>query len=104
MGPKKEELKKNQSTVIKEQEKKEEVKKPELRPTKTFQIRDNVKKEEFTKPIKTGTNKQNFLALLSKFDKPKNNPNQEPKKAHPKQIQRDNPFFKTLNSPSISQK
>ena len=101
-GPKKEELMKNQSTIIKEQEKKEEVKKPELRPTKTFQVKDNTKKEEFTKPIKTGTNKQNFLALLSKFDKPKNNPSQEPKKAHPKQIQRDNPFFKTLNTPSTN--
>ena len=100
--PKKEEIKKNQAILPKAPEKKEEAKKPELRTVKTFQIKDNTKKEESTKPIKTGTNKQNFLALLSKFDKPKNTPAQEPKKAHPKQIQRDNPFFKTLNTPSLS--
>ena len=70
--------------------------------TKTFQIKDNTKKQEASKQIKSGTNKQNFLALLSKFDKPKNTQTQEIKKPLPKQIQRDNPFFKTLNTPSSS--
>ena len=58
--------------------------------TKTFQIKDNTKKQEASKQIKSGTNKQNFLALLSKFDKPKNTQTQEIKKPLPKQIQRDN--------------
>ena len=73
----------------------------ELKSTNSFQIKDS-KKEENTKPIKTG-NRQNFLALLSKFDKPKNTQNQETKKPPPKLIQRDNPFFKSLNAPSLNQ-
>ena len=98
---KKEEPKKVQTIISKEQEKKEEHKKPELRATKTFQVKENPKKEEVTKPIATGTNKKNFLALLSKFDKPKSSP-MEIKKTQPKQIKRDNPFFKTLNTPSLN--
>ena len=109
--PKKEEPKKDfqksQTITIKEQigkkEEKKEIKKeekkvenkPELKSVKTFQINDN-KKEEKAKPLKVGTNKQNFLALLSKFENPKNTKD-DAKKVIPKKIQRDNPFFKSLN-------
>ena len=38
------------------------------------------------------------MALLSKFDKPKNEqPKKEPPKPLPKLIQKDNPFFQKLN-------
>ena len=99
-GKKKEDFM-SKSVIQKETHKAEEKRNNELKSTNTFQIKDS-KKEENTKPIKTG-NRQNFLALLSKFDKPKNTQNQETKKPPPKLIQRDNPFFKSLNAPSLNQ-
>ena len=93
----KKEEKKEVKKEVKKEEKKEE-KKPELKATKTFQINDN-KKEEISKPLKVGTDKKSFMALLSKFENPKNN-KEETKKVIPKKIQRDNPFFKSLNATS----
>ena len=100
--PKKEELKKSTSNVsqIELGKKNENV----LKQAKTFQIKDNPKKEENTKVIKTGANRKNFLALLSKFDKPQNNNTlkNEVKKPPPQRFnQRDNPLFKTLKIPSL---
>jgi len=100
----KKEIQKSQTIAIKDQiEKKEEKKevkkeekKPELKTAKTIQINDN-KKEDKSKPVKVGTDKKNFLALLSKFENPKN-AKEEAKKVIPKKIQRDNPFFRSLNA------
>ena len=47
--------------------------------------------------------RQNFLALISKFDKPKNEQTiKEPKKPPPKLLNKDNPFLKKLNSQQIN--
>ena len=86
--PKKEEIKKPEPK--KEEIKKFEQKKPELKKTEP-------KKEE-PKPAATGGGaKPNFLALLSKFDKPKNTPasNNDLKKSLP--IKKDNPLLKSTS-------
>ena len=63
-------------------------KKPELKQAKTFQVSDNK-----TNPI--SDKRKNFLALLSKFDKPKNEqPIQEHKRIPSKLTSKDNPFLK----------
>ncbi len=113
---KKEEIKKEETKkegIIKLETKDEESKKEDLKFSRIgvdFKKRISVaecnplmeseKKEDKTKPIKTGSDRKNFLSILSKFDKPKNTPNkQEIKKPLPKQIKKDNEFFKTLNTP-----
>ena len=71
-------------------------KKPELKQAKTFQVSDNK-----TNPI--SDKRKNFLALLSKFDKPKNEqPIQEHKRIPSKLTSKDNPFLKKINSQAIN--
>ena len=86
--PKKEEIKKIEPKKF--EPKKEETKKPEIK--KSIEP----KKEETPKPLtSSGGGKQNFLALLSKFDKPKNTPanNNELKKSLP--IKKDNSILRS---------
>ena len=99
---KKEELKKPENN--KAEEKNIDSQKYVVKKSVTLHEKSYIKGSE-SKPV-TGTKpgevistkRQNFLALLSKFDKPKNEqPKKEPPKPLPKLIQKDNPFFQKLN-------
>ena len=93
--PKKPETKKEEFKKIepkKLEPKRDEPKKPEIKKIEQ-------KKEEKPKPSNSGGGNKNFMALLSKFDKPKNN-NELNKTFAPKPM-KDNPFTKSLNTPSL---
>ena len=99
--PKKEEIKKPEPK--KEEHKIIEPKKPEI--NKIFEP----KKEDNKRPSTTiGGGRQNFLALLSKFDKPKGTTttnNDIKKSVNTKPFdKKDNPFLKAINNPSVNQK
>ena len=91
-----ENIKKVPTTGPTQQLNQEKNKKAEIKPSKTL-------KEEPKNPG-VSSKRQNFLALLSKFDNAKNDQNkQEQKKPPPKLIKKDNPFFKKLNEPSLEE-
>ena len=97
--PKKEEIKKPEPK--KEEHKIIEPKKPEI--NKIFER----KKEDNKRPSTIiGGGRQNFLALLSKFDKPKatTTTNNDIKKyVNTKSFdKKDNPFLKAINNPSVN--
>ena len=92
--PKKPEPKKPEPKKI--EPKKEEPKKMEIKKIIPPKIEDN------PRPPTAAGGKQNFLSLLSKFDKPKNT-NEQKKPVIQKQIEKkDNPFIKTFNNSSVA--
>ena len=104
-SPKKEPLKKKDPKNPTSSNIKENTKKPPLKSqTKDINQEKNPTtelKHQKTVPIKEDTpnqsnlTRQNFLALISKFNKPQAEPtNKEPVKAPMKLISKDNPFIK----------
>ena len=71
----------------------------EIRPSKTICIKDD------SKNTAVNSKRQNFLALISKFDTQKNDQSkQEIKKPPPKLMKKDNPFLQKLNQSSLEEK
>ena len=71
----------------------------EFRPSKTICIKDD------SKNTAVNSKRQNFLALISKFDTQKNDQSkQEIKKPPPKLMKKDNPFLQKLNQSSLEEK
>ena len=101
--PKKEEIKKSEPK--KEEPKIIETKKPEIK-----KIIETKKEDEHRPSTSIGGGRQNFLALLSKFDKPKGSTtnNDIKKSINTKPFdKKDNPFLKEINNstnPSLNQK
>ena len=96
---KKEEIKKSEQK--KEEIKKQEPKKIEPKKPETNKIIEPKKEESQRPATSTGGGKQNFLALLSKFDNPKKTSNNDIKKpaiSKPTSI-KDSPFLKSQNAP-----